>query len=92
MSEKPVNSTPKRRSRGEASRLLEEYLKSGLSLKAFCQHHHLDCNTLVRPDGVGPRQNPSKRQTNRILAERWVFAVSEAAPLSPRETPPNERE
>jgi len=43
-----VNSTPKRRSRAEVSRLVEEYLKSGLSLKAFCQQHHLDRSTLVR--------------------------------------------
>jgi len=27
---------------------VEEYLRSGLSLKAFCQQHHLDRSTLVR--------------------------------------------
>ena len=27
---------------------MEEYLNSGLSLKAFCQQHHLDRKTLTR--------------------------------------------
>ena len=48
MTEKLVDSTPKRRSRAEVSRLVEEYLNSGLSLKAFCQQHHLDRSTLAR--------------------------------------------
>ena len=48
MSQEPVNSTPKRRSRAEVSRLVEEYLSSGLSLKAFCRQHNLDRSTMAR--------------------------------------------
>jgi hypothetical protein len=38
-----------------------------------------------------PRGVRWKRRTNRILDGRWGLAVSEAAPLSHRGTPPNER-
>jgi len=48
MSREAVNSTPKRRSRAEVSRLVEQYLRSGLSLKAFRQQYQLDRKTLTR--------------------------------------------
>jgi len=57
VSRKPVNSARKHRSRAEVSRLVEEYLRSGLSLKAFCQQHDLDRSTLSRR--LGQRQNPT---------------------------------
>jgi len=67
VSQEPVNSTPKRRSRAEVSRLVEQYLKTGLSLKAFCQQHHLDRSTLVRR--LKQWQNLSAQPTQ---LPRWV--------------------
>ena len=48
MSGEAVHATGKRRSRAEVSRLVGEYLRSGLSLKAFCRQHHLGRSTLSR--------------------------------------------
>jgi len=79
MTEKPVNSTPKRRSRAEVSRLVEEYLKSGLSLKAFCRQHNLDRSTLARR----LRQRQSSTAHNPS-SPGWVRVelVSEPDPVS----------
>jgi len=60
VSRKPVNPTRKRRSRAEVSRLVEEYLRSGLSLKAFCQQHDLDRSTLAQR--LQQRQNPTAQE------------------------------
>ena len=79
MTENPVNSTPKRRSRAEVSRLVEEYLKSGLSLKAFCQQHHLDRKTLTRR--LRQRQNST---AHNPPSRGWVRVelASEPDPVS----------
>ncbi len=83
MTEKSVNSTPKRRSRAEVSRLVEEYLSSGLSLKAFCQQHHLDRSTLARRLRQRPNpsaQNPPPPNWVRVELAPEPEAVSVGAP------------
>jgi hypothetical protein len=67
VSQKPGNSTRKRRSRAEVCRLVEEYLRSGLSLKAFCQQHDLDRSTLARR--WQQRQNPTAQDAQ---TSGWV--------------------
>jgi len=69
MSRETVNGTHKRRSRAEASRLVQEYLRSGLNLKAFCRQHNLDHSTLTHPDVSGQRINPPNSNAQTLC---WV--------------------
>jgi len=83
VTEKPVHSTPKRRSRAEVSRLVEEYLKSGLSLKAFCRQHNLDRKTLtrrLRQRQNSTAQNPPSARWVRVELASEPEAVSVGAP------------